>query len=110
MSADEVPAVGIPPTRWMTMHQEHETVAHKRSDGDRSLGDHGGTLGANARSCRIARSGRVHGGVPLTRAPSATRRKSIEDEPVTGGDSCPWKTWAQRFPRLPATCTCPEHP
>ena len=32
MSADEVPAVGIPPTRWMAMHQEHETVAHKCSD------------------------------------------------------------------------------
>ncbi len=29
MSADEVPAVGIPPTRWMAVHQEHETVAHK---------------------------------------------------------------------------------
>ena len=28
MSADEVPAVGIPPTRWMAVHQEHETVAH----------------------------------------------------------------------------------
>jgi hypothetical protein len=32
MSADEVPAVGIPPTRWMAMHQEHETVTHKCSD------------------------------------------------------------------------------
>jgi hypothetical protein len=32
MSADEVPAVGIPPTRWMAMHQERETVAHKYSD------------------------------------------------------------------------------
>jgi hypothetical protein len=32
MSADEVPAVGIPPTRWMAMHQEHETVAYKCSD------------------------------------------------------------------------------
>ena len=32
MSADEVPAVGIPPTRWMAVHQEHETVAHKCSD------------------------------------------------------------------------------
>jgi len=41
MSADEVPAVGIPPTRRMAMHQEHETVAHKCSDGDRNLGDHG---------------------------------------------------------------------
>jgi hypothetical protein len=32
MSADEIPAVGIPPTRWVAMHQEHETVAHKESD------------------------------------------------------------------------------
>jgi hypothetical protein len=32
MPADEVPAVGIPPTRWVAMHQEHETVAHKYSD------------------------------------------------------------------------------
>ncbi len=32
MSTDEVPAVGIRPTRWMAMHQEHETVAHKCSD------------------------------------------------------------------------------
>jgi hypothetical protein len=32
MSADEVPAVGIPLTRWMAMHQEHLTVAHKCSD------------------------------------------------------------------------------
>jgi hypothetical protein len=32
MSADEAPAVGIPPTRWMAMHKEHETVAHKCSD------------------------------------------------------------------------------
>jgi hypothetical protein len=32
MSADEVPAVGIPPTRWMAMHEERETVAHKCSD------------------------------------------------------------------------------
>ena len=31
MPADEVPAVGIPPTRWMAMHQEHETVTHKCS-------------------------------------------------------------------------------
>jgi len=32
MPADEVvPAVGIPPTRSMAMHQEHETVAHKCS-------------------------------------------------------------------------------
>jgi hypothetical protein len=28
----EAPAVGIPPTRWMAMHQEHKTVAHKYSD------------------------------------------------------------------------------
>jgi hypothetical protein len=28
----EAPAVGIPPTRWVPMHQEHETVAHKYSD------------------------------------------------------------------------------
>jgi hypothetical protein len=27
MSADEVPAVGIPPTRWMAMYQEQETVS-----------------------------------------------------------------------------------
>jgi hypothetical protein len=32
MSADEVPAVGIPPTRRMAMHEEHETVAHKCCD------------------------------------------------------------------------------
>ena len=32
MSADEVPAVGIPPTRWMAVHQEHETVSHQGSD------------------------------------------------------------------------------
>jgi hypothetical protein len=32
MSADEIPAVGIPPTRRVPMHQEHETVAHKESD------------------------------------------------------------------------------
>jgi hypothetical protein len=32
MSADEVPAVGIPPTRWPAMHEEHETVAYKCSD------------------------------------------------------------------------------
>jgi hypothetical protein len=32
MSADEVPAVGIPPTRWVAMYQEHQTVAHKCSD------------------------------------------------------------------------------
>ncbi len=32
MSADEVPTVGIPPTRWMAMHQEYVTVAHKYSD------------------------------------------------------------------------------
>jgi hypothetical protein len=32
MPADEVPAVGIPPTRWVAMHQEHETVAHEYSD------------------------------------------------------------------------------
>jgi hypothetical protein len=32
MSADEVPTVGIPPTRWMAMHQEYVTVAHKCSD------------------------------------------------------------------------------
>ncbi len=32
MSADEIPAVRIPPTRWMAMHQEHEAVAHKQSD------------------------------------------------------------------------------
>ncbi len=47
MSADEVPAVGVPPARWMAMHQEHETVAHKCSYCDRSLGDHGRTLGTN---------------------------------------------------------------
>jgi hypothetical protein len=28
----EAPAVGIPPTRWMAMHQQHETVAHKYSN------------------------------------------------------------------------------
>jgi len=32
MSAGKVPAAGIPPTRWMTMHQEYMTVAHKCSD------------------------------------------------------------------------------
>ncbi|GAA2153932.1 hypothetical protein GCM10009844_39060 [Nocardioides koreensis] len=32
VSADEIPAVGIHPTRWMAMHQEHETVAHKCRD------------------------------------------------------------------------------
>jgi hypothetical protein len=32
MSAYEVPAVGIPPTRWMEMHDEHETVSNKCSD------------------------------------------------------------------------------
>jgi hypothetical protein len=32
MSADEIPGVGIPLTRWMAMHQEHQTVAHKGSD------------------------------------------------------------------------------
>jgi hypothetical protein len=32
MSADEVPTVGISPTRWMAMHQEDVTVAHKCSD------------------------------------------------------------------------------
>jgi hypothetical protein len=32
MSAYEVPAVGIPPTRRMAMHEEHETVVNKRSD------------------------------------------------------------------------------
>ena len=32
MPAGEVPAVGIPPTRWVAMHQEHKTVAHKYSD------------------------------------------------------------------------------
>ena len=32
MSADEVPAVGIPPTQWMAMHQEHPAVAHQCSD------------------------------------------------------------------------------
>jgi hypothetical protein len=32
MPAGEVPAAGIPPTRWVAMHQEHETVAHKYSD------------------------------------------------------------------------------
>ena len=42
MSADEVPAVGIPPTRWMAVHQEHETVAHKGRYGDRNPGDQGG--------------------------------------------------------------------
>ena len=42
MSADEVPAVGIPPTRWMAVHQEHETVAHQGRDRDRNPGDHGG--------------------------------------------------------------------
>lgn len=31
MPADEVPAVGIPPTRAVAMPQEHETVAHKCS-------------------------------------------------------------------------------
>ena len=48
MSADEVPAVGIPPTRWVAMRQEHETIAYKCRDGDRSLGDHDGTVDANA--------------------------------------------------------------
>ena len=32
MPADQVPAVGIPPTRWMAMHQEHEAVMHECSD------------------------------------------------------------------------------
>jgi hypothetical protein len=52
MSADEVPAVGIPPTRGMAVHQEHEAVAHKCSDRDRNRDDHGGTLGANTLSWR----------------------------------------------------------
>src|SRR5690606_23818431 len=30
MSADEVPTVGIPLARGMTMHQPHETVSNKR--------------------------------------------------------------------------------
>jgi len=29
MSADEVPAVGIPPTRWIAMPQQHATIANK---------------------------------------------------------------------------------
>src|SRR6478609_8492200 len=40
MSADEVPAVGIPAPRWVAVHQEHEPVAYQRSDGDVNLGDH----------------------------------------------------------------------
>ncbi len=32
MPADEIPAVGVRPTQWMAMHQEHETVAHECSD------------------------------------------------------------------------------
>jgi hypothetical protein len=28
----EAPAVWVPPTRWMAMHKEHETVAYKYSD------------------------------------------------------------------------------
>lgn len=32
MSADEIPAVGIPPTRWVATRQEHEPVAHECSD------------------------------------------------------------------------------
>jgi len=28
----EAPGVGIPPTRWMTMDKEHETVAHEYGD------------------------------------------------------------------------------
>ncbi|GAA1708543.1 hypothetical protein GCM10009745_65480 [Kribbella yunnanensis] len=28
----EAPGIGIPPTRWMAMHEEYETVAHKDSD------------------------------------------------------------------------------
>ncbi|GAA3116216.1 hypothetical protein JOF29_003951 [Kribbella aluminosa] len=32
MPAGEVPAVGIPPARWVAMHQEHETIAHKCSN------------------------------------------------------------------------------
>lgn len=30
------------------MHQEHETVAHERGDGDRDPGDHDGTLGVSS--------------------------------------------------------------
>lgn len=37
----KAPAVRIPPTRWMAMREEHETVAHKYSDRDRDLGNHG---------------------------------------------------------------------
>jgi hypothetical protein len=32
MTADEVPAVGIPPTRGVAVRQEYKTVAHKESD------------------------------------------------------------------------------
>lgn len=40
MPADEIPAVGVPATRWMAMCQQHETVAHECSDRDRNPGCH----------------------------------------------------------------------
>lgn len=50
MPAHEVPAVGVPPTRRMAMHQEHQAVAHERRDCDRDPVGHCGTLGANGQT------------------------------------------------------------
>jgi len=47
VSADELPAVGVPPTRWITMHQQRVTIANKQSKCDGNPGDHGGTLSAS---------------------------------------------------------------
>lgn len=40
MPSDEIPAVGVPATRWVAMHQQHVTVAHECSDRDRNPGCH----------------------------------------------------------------------
>lgn len=48
MPAGKVPAVGIPLTTWMAMHQQHPAVAHEGCDRDRDPGDHSGMVGAKA--------------------------------------------------------------
>ena len=48
VSANEVPAVGVPKAFWMTVRKQHSTVAHKGSRCDRDPGSHGCT---RASSC-----------------------------------------------------------